>query len=106
VYKRQLQFVDGPQLKQQEASNVTKNVPLTPIRGTIYDSTGQNRLAYSTPVQSLYITLSKNYSDSVENSRKPDKKLLPELENMTQKLANRFAQYGNKDEPKMTAEQI
>ncbi|KAF6615883.1 penicillin-binding protein 2, partial [Paenibacillus sp. EKM208P] len=37
-----LQFVDGPQLKQQEASNVTKNVPLTPIRGTIYDATGQN----------------------------------------------------------------
>ncbi|WP_328800787.1 penicillin-binding transpeptidase domain-containing protein [Paenibacillus sp. LX16] len=101
-----LQFVDGPQLKQQEASNVTKNVPLTPIRGTIYDSTGQNRLAYSTPVQSLYITLSKNYSDSMEKLRNPDKKLLPELEKMTQKLANRFAQYGNKDEPKMTAEQI
>ncbi|AJE52555.1 peptidoglycan D,D-transpeptidase FtsI family protein [Paenibacillus polymyxa] len=101
-----LQFVDGPQLKQQEASNVTKNVPLTPIRGTIYDSTGQNRLAYSTPVQSLYITLSKNYSDNMEQLRKPDKKLLPELENMTQKLANRFAQYGNKDEPQMTAEQI
>ncbi|RGL31906.1 penicillin-binding protein 2 [Paenibacillus polymyxa] len=101
-----LQFVDGPQLKQQEASNVTKNVPLTPIRGTIYDSTGQNRLAYSTPVQSLYITLSKNYSDSLEEKRNPDKKLLPELENMTQKLANRFAQYGDKDEPQMTAEQI
>ncbi|WP_226001728.1 peptidoglycan D,D-transpeptidase FtsI family protein [Paenibacillus sp. BJ-4] len=101
-----LQFVDGPQLKQQEASNVTKNVPLTPIRGTIYDSTGQNRLAYSTPVQSLYITLSKNYSDSVEEKRNPDKKLLPELENMTQRLANRFAEYGNKDEPKMTAAQI
>ncbi|KKD54159.1 MULTISPECIES: peptidoglycan D,D-transpeptidase FtsI family protein [Paenibacillus] len=101
-----LQFVDGPQLKQQEASNVTKNVPLTPIRGTIYDSTGQNRLAYSTPVQSLYITLSKNYSDSVEEKRNPDKKLLPELENMTQKLANRFAEYGDKNEPKMTAEQI
>lgn len=101
-----LQFVEGPQLKQQEASNVTKNVPLTPIRGTIYDSTGQNRLAYSTPVQSLYITLSKNYSDGMEEKRKPDKKLLPELENMTQKLSNRFAQYGNKDEPQMTAEQI
>ncbi|MDQ0496300.1 peptidoglycan D,D-transpeptidase FtsI family protein [Paenibacillus brasilensis] len=101
-----LQFVEGPQLKQQEASNVTKNVPLTPIRGTIYDATGQNRLAYSTPVQSLYITLSKNYSDSVEEKRDPDKKLLPELENMAQRLANRFAEYGNKDEPKMTAAQI
>ncbi|WP_342427083.1 penicillin-binding transpeptidase domain-containing protein [Paenibacillus sp. FSL L8-0158] len=101
-----LQFVEGPQLKQQETSNVTKNVPLTPIRGTIYDSTGQNRLAYSTPVQSLYITLSKNYSDGMEEKRDNDKKLLPELEKMTQKLANRFAEYGNKDEPKMTAAQI
>ncbi|MDP4098418.1 penicillin-binding transpeptidase domain-containing protein [Paenibacillus sp. P96] len=97
-----LQFVEGPQLKEEETGSITKSVPLPPIRGTIYDATGENKLAYSTPIQSLYITLSKNYSDSAENLRDPDKKLLPELELMAKKLANRFNQYGDPKAEKLT----
>ncbi len=54
-----LQFVEGPELSQEEASNITKDVPLPPVRGTIYDSTGEVKLAYSKPIQSLYLTLYK-----------------------------------------------
>ncbi|MFB5763781.1 peptidoglycan D,D-transpeptidase FtsI family protein [Paenibacillus medicaginis] len=101
-----LQFVEGPQLKEEETGSITKSVPLPPIRGTIYDATGENKLAYSTPIQSLYITLDKNYSDSAESLRDPDKKLLPELEQMTKKLANRFNQYGAADAEKLTPDLI
>ncbi len=101
-----LQFVEGPQLREEETGSITKNVPLPPVRGTIYDSTGTNKLAYSTPVQSLYITLAKNYSDSAENIRDDDKKLLPELEQMSEKLADSFAKYGDSKAPKLTAAEI
>lgn len=36
-----LQFVEGPELAQQESGNVTKNVPLLPVRGSILDATGE-----------------------------------------------------------------
>ncbi|MFB5677108.1 peptidoglycan D,D-transpeptidase FtsI family protein [Paenibacillus terreus] len=101
-----LQFVEGPQLKEEETGSITKSVPLPPIRGTIYDATGENKLAYSTPIQSLYITLDKNYSDSAESLRDPDKKLLPELEQMAKKLANRFNQYGDPKAEKLTPDMI
>lgn len=56
-----LQFVEGPTLAQQGTGLRVKDVPLPPTRGTIYAAGGE-KLAYSTPVQSLYITLQKDYS--------------------------------------------
>ncbi|MDO7907078.1 penicillin-binding transpeptidase domain-containing protein [Paenibacillus sp. JX-17] len=101
-----LQFVEGPQLKQEESSSVTKSVPLPPIRGTIYDASGTAKLAYSTPVQSLYITLTKNYSKQLEDQRKPEQKLMPEMQAMAAKLEAAFNKYGNPNAEKLTASQI
>ncbi|MEK4512640.1 peptidoglycan D,D-transpeptidase FtsI family protein [Paenibacillus sp. FSL K6-2524] len=56
-----LQFVEGPSLSQQETSMRLKEVPLPPSRGSIIADGGE-KLAYSTPIQSLYITLQKDYS--------------------------------------------
>ncbi|MBB3108442.1 penicillin-binding protein 2 [Paenibacillus phyllosphaerae] len=51
-----LQFVEGPQLKEEESSMGSKNVLIPPIRGNIYDS-GNQAVAYSTSTQSLYYTI-------------------------------------------------
>ncbi|MDG0790699.1 hypothetical protein OMP38_07395 [Cohnella ginsengisoli] len=51
-----LQFVEGPNLKEQEHQLATKDVSIPPIRGNIYDSAGFP-IAYSTSTQSLYFTL-------------------------------------------------
>lgn len=56
-----IQFVEGPTLSEQETNGLIKTVALPPIRGTIYDDT-HTKLAYSTPIQSLFITLREDYS--------------------------------------------
>lgn len=57
-----MQFVEGPELSRLQSESVTRTSPLLPVRGSIYDSSGKIKLAYSEPIQSLYITLYKNYS--------------------------------------------
>lgn len=98
-----LQFVEGPVLAQQESSSVTKSIPLLPVRGTIYDATGETKLAYSEPIQSLYITLYKNYSQQEGGPENPNR---PEAEAMAEKLAEVFAEYGDTDREPMTTEDI
>lgn len=56
-----LQFVEGSTLTEKETNGLLKTVPLAPIRGTIYDDT-HTKLAFSTPIQSLFITLTQDYS--------------------------------------------
>ncbi|WP_274652488.1 peptidoglycan D,D-transpeptidase FtsI family protein [Paenibacillus humicola] len=51
-----LQFVEGPTLKVDEKDRSSHSVPTPPIRGNIYDSSGQP-IAYSTATQSLYYTI-------------------------------------------------
>lgn len=95
-----LQFVEGPSLSAQETSMRVKDVPLSPIRGTIYAAGGE-KLAYSTPVQSLYITLQKDYSQSergLENR--------PEALALADKLKEVFDKYGDKNIEPMTKEDI
>ncbi|MFB5761787.1 peptidoglycan D,D-transpeptidase FtsI family protein [Paenibacillus medicaginis] len=101
-----LQFVEGEELKEEETGTTARNVPLSPVRGTIYDATGQNRLAYSTPVQSLYLTLQKDYSKTMEAKRAEEDRILPELEALSQDLEKVFADNGNKDAEQLTAEEI
>lgn len=67
-----LQFVEGPTLKDEETSRDTKSVPLASIRGTIYAQAGE-KLAYSTSVQTLYFTLTREYSET--STDKKTKKL-------------------------------
>ncbi|CAM3049210.1 penicillin-binding protein 2 [Paenibacillus sediminis] len=90
-----LQFVEGPTLKEQEASIATKSVAIPPIRGTIYDASGQ-KIAYSTSTQSLYFTLDKDYS-------KPENE--PEVQKISKKLEQIFKTYGDPKEA-MTQQQI
>jgi cell division protein FtsI/penicillin-binding protein 2 len=81
-----LQFVEGPTLKGEETSRDVKNVPIAPARGSILDATGI-KLAYSKPVQSLYITLQRNYSD-LANGEKRD--YYPEVEKLAEDIAAAF----------------
>ncbi|MEK5644880.1 cell division protein FtsI [Paenibacillus rhizosphaerae] len=94
-----LQFVEGPTLTEKESSNIVKDVPLPPVRGTIYDASGV-KLAYSTPTQSLYLTLMKDYSE------KNGKKNRPEAEKMAEDLLEVFNKYGDPNGEKMTKQDI
>ncbi|MCM3700657.1 penicillin-binding protein 2 [Paenibacillus macerans] len=95
-----LQFVEGPTLSKQESSLRVKDVPLAPTRGTIYAAGGE-KLAYSTPVQSLYITLQKDYSSTTDKG----KKNRPEALALVDKLKEVFDKYGKADS-KMTKDEI
>lgn len=96
-----LQFVEGPSLSQQENSLRVKSVPLPPTRGTIFAAAGE-KLAYSTPVQSLYITLQKDYSSNTDRG----KTNRPEAMALVDKLKEVFDKYGDPNEEKMTREDI
>ena len=78
-----------------------KNVPLPPTRGTIYSDDGY-KLAYSTPIQSLYITLQKDYSKSTDRG----KENRPEALALAEKLKEVFDQYGDPNAAPMTEEAI
>ncbi|WP_141500164.1 peptidoglycan D,D-transpeptidase FtsI family protein [Paenibacillus luteus] len=80
-----LQFVEGPMLSAEGIDKSTRNVPIPPIRGNIYDSTGYP-IAYSTSTQSLYFTV------------QPELKLEAAKDNarvMAAKLFEVFTEYGD-----------
>ncbi|MNK40288.1 Penicillin-binding protein 2B [compost metagenome] len=71
-----LQFVQGPEIvKQQGGDPNIVNVPLPPIRGAIFDASNV-KLAYSIPVQSLYMTLTAEYTGKNESKARELTKLL------------------------------
>ncbi|GGH34664.1 peptidoglycan D,D-transpeptidase FtsI family protein [Paenibacillus segetis] len=91
-----LQFVEGPSLSQQETSMRVKDVPLPPTRGSIIAAGGE-KLAYSTPVQSLYITLQKDYSKEANR---------PEATALAEKLKKVFDEYGDPNVTPLTLDEI
>jgi penicillin-binding protein 2 len=97
-----LQFVEGPSLSKQEASMRVKEVPLSPIRGSIFADGGE-KLAYSIPVQSLYLTLQKN---SYNQASETGKKNYEEAVALAKKLKDIFDKYGSKQEKPLTEEEI
>ncbi|MDO7907079.1 penicillin-binding transpeptidase domain-containing protein [Paenibacillus sp. JX-17] len=96
-----LQFVQGKDLALEEKGKNVKNVPLPPVRGPIYDASGV-KLAYSTPTQSLYITLHKNYSSANEKTLENR----PEIERIAEDIAAAFKTYGNAAAAMATSEII
>ncbi|MCQ4088545.1 penicillin-binding protein 2 [Saccharibacillus sp. JS10] len=80
-----LQFVEGPQLQQEAVSRTTRDIPMQPVRGTIY-SADSVPIAYSTPTQTLYATPLKNYSDTDEVGLKNR----PELKKVVNELLVKF----------------
>jgi penicillin-binding protein 2 len=87
-----VQFVEGPELTYMETSRNTKDIPLAPVRGPIYDATGEVALAYSEPVQSLYVLLYEDY-------RNDDRK--QEAQELAEELAAVFKKFnpGEKEQP-------
>lgn len=87
-----LQFVAGPTLKEEEHNIGTRDVPIPPIRGNIYDSEGRP-IAYSTSTQSLYFTLEPGTKE--EEGRA-----------LAARLVEVFNRFGSKTEEQPTAEQV
>ncbi|UPK43085.1 peptidoglycan D,D-transpeptidase FtsI family protein [Paenibacillus pabuli] len=92
-----VQFVEGPELTYMETSRNTKDIPLAPVRGPIYDATGKVALAYSEPVQSLYVLLYEDY-------RNDDRK--QEAQELADELAAIFKQFNPGDKEQPDAEEI
>ncbi|WP_019635884.1 peptidoglycan D,D-transpeptidase FtsI family protein [Paenibacillus fonticola] len=96
-----LQFVEGPTLAQRGTELRVKDVPLPPTRGTIYAAGGE-KLAYSTPVQSLYITLQEDYSSNTKQGKMNRPKAIA----LAEKLKVAFDKYGDPHAPEMSLEEI
>lgn len=104
-----LQFVEGPTLTEVETSRDTKNVPLAAIRGSIRAAGGEE-IAYSSAVNSLYITLTKEYTAKVTDKVTGKTVLSPEAEAKSNELAAKLVQdfnaYGDPNAEKLTQEDI
>lgn len=86
-----LQFVKGPELKEQETSLGSRPVQIPPIRGDIYDSSGR-KIAYSTATQSIYYTIETGVKEE-------------DAVALAKKLNEVFVKYGDPKEA-MTVEDI
>ncbi|WP_150268925.1 peptidoglycan D,D-transpeptidase FtsI family protein [Paenibacillus tepidiphilus] len=104
-----IQFVEGPTLSEEEVSRETKTVPLSANRGVIYAAAGE-QLAYSTPIQSLYITLTTDYTAKVRNKDTKEFEFTAEAVANTKllagQLAETFAQYGDPAGVQMTPDDV
>jgi len=104
-----LQFVEGPTLSEEETNREVKNVPLAAMRGVIYADGGE-KIAYSKPVHSLYITLAKEYTAKEKDAATGDQVLTADAQAKSNALAARlaadFQKYGNDGEAKLTQKDI
>ncbi|AZK46243.1 peptidoglycan D,D-transpeptidase FtsI family protein [Paenibacillus lentus] len=96
-----LQFVEGPTLAQRGIELKVRDIPFSPIRGTIYAARGE-KLAYSTSVQSLYITLQKDYSKNTDKGTENR----PEAVAFAESLKTVFDIYGDPNVVTMTLDEI
>ncbi|WP_127538903.1 peptidoglycan D,D-transpeptidase FtsI family protein [Paenibacillus illinoisensis] len=92
-----VQFVEGPELTYMETTRNTKDIPLAPVRGPIYDATGKVALAYSEPVQSLYVLLYEDYSNGSRQE---------EAQKLADDLAAVFKKFNPGDKKQPDAEEI
>ncbi|MFD1776019.1 peptidoglycan D,D-transpeptidase FtsI family protein [Paenibacillus rhizophilus] len=104
-----LQFVEGPTLTEVETNRDTKDVPLAAMRGSILAAGGE-KIAYSTPVQSLYITLTKEYTAKKTDKDTGITDFTPEAKAKADKLAadlvDKFNSLGDTTEQKLTVQEV
>ncbi|MHA6533293.1 peptidoglycan D,D-transpeptidase FtsI family protein [Paenibacillus sp. BAC0078] len=104
-----VQFVEGPTLTEVETSRDTKNVPLAALRGVIHAAAGEE-IAYSTSVQSLYITLTKEYTAKVTDKATHVTSLTPEARanafSLATKLVEQFNKLGDPNGEKLTVNDV
>lgn len=101
-----VQFVQGPAMDQKMKGLMSKDTPIPPLRGTIYDASHQ-RLAYSTATQSLYFNVELNYGNPEEKeltSIQQDNR--EEARKLAERLAEVFRKYGDSNGKSITAEMI
>ncbi|WP_068783388.1 peptidoglycan D,D-transpeptidase FtsI family protein [Paenibacillus phocaensis] len=96
-----MQFVEGPTLSKEEVKMRVKDVPMPPVRGSILAAGGE-RLAYSTPIQTLYLTLQKSNYDAATEAGKAN---LTEAAVLAKELKKVFDTYGD-PESRMTEAEI
>lgn len=80
-----LQFVEGPELKEEAVSRVTRDIPMQPVRGTIF-SADKVPIAYSKSTQTLYATPLKNYANNNEKGLENR----PELKKVVNQILAKF----------------
>ncbi|WNS43246.1 penicillin-binding transpeptidase domain-containing protein [Paenibacillus sp. MMS20-IR301] len=104
-----LQFVESPELAEAEASRETKEVPLAAIRGIIHAAGGEN-IAYSTSIQSLYITLTQEYTAKAKNKDTGHYDFTAEAkanaDSLVKRLSAVFAEYGDSSRDGLTGAEI
>lgn len=104
-----IQFVEGPTLTEVETSRDTKSVPLASIRGGIRAAAGE-QIAYSTSVQTLYVTLTKEYTAKAVDKETGISSLKPEARANAYALANnlvaKFDEYGDPNGEKLTVNEV
>ncbi|MDO3411000.1 penicillin-binding transpeptidase domain-containing protein [Saccharibacillus sp. CPCC 101409] len=83
-----LQFVEAPKLQEEAEDRKTRDIPMEPVRGIIYAKQGE-KLAYSVPTQSLYITLKQDFSKGkgLENR--------PALKTALKEVLKNFSEFGD-----------
>ncbi|MEK4196780.1 penicillin-binding protein 2 [Paenibacillus sp. FSL L8-0323] len=104
-----LQFTEGALLTEEEIKRDTKFVPLAAMRGIIFAAGGE-QIAYSTPVESLYLTLNKEYTakttDKVTGETSLTEKAKNKSNNLAARLVAEFEKYGSADAPKLTQQDV
>lgn len=104
-----LQFTEGALLTEEEIKRDTKFVPLAAMRGIIFAAGGE-QIAYSTPIESLYLTLNKEYTAKTTDKVTGETSLTEKAKNKSNDLAARlvaeFEKYGSADAPKLTQQDV
>ncbi|GGO02453.1 peptidoglycan D,D-transpeptidase FtsI family protein [Saccharibacillus kuerlensis] len=93
-----LQFVEAPKLQEEAKERATQDIPMKPVRGTIY-SADKAKLAYSEPTHSLYITFEQDFSkgEGLKNR--------PKLDAALQETLNVFKEKGDANVTNPTMEE-
>ncbi|MCQ4088546.1 penicillin-binding protein 2 [Saccharibacillus sp. JS10] len=94
-----MQFVEAPKLQAEAQERATQDIPLKPVRGTIFSADG-DRLAYSEPTQTLYITFEQDFKEGagLKNRSKLDAAL--------QEILDVFNEKGETNIPNPTMEEF
>jgi len=94
-----LQFVEAPKIQAEAEERATQDIPMKPVRGTIFAAGGE-KLAYSEPTQTLYLTFEQDFSEGegLKNRPKLDAALKEILATLNEK--------GNPDVPNPTMEEF
>lgn len=104
-----LQFVEGATLTEVETNQNTKVIPLTATRGTILAAAGE-KIAYSTATQSLYFTLTGEYTKKQKDKETGITDYTPEAKAKVNALAadlvKIFNQYGDPSAKKPTVQEV